>query len=437
MKKFIVKKVWFKIVDFYSIFALVCLWSASWILMFPFQTLSSALVYDNFWGAFFSFFGFVNLSSVNVQILPDFVSGILSLFAILILHYRKIISVTNNLTVQEKSEYKIYCLVANLFSILIHTLFFTVVIKIFIFPANGSSDFIFNLKEKFIFTILFCCILSGIVLGEEKISKSLLIIFLFFLIFFNLKSVSKILAVWGFVAILFAECGLYVEFYSNSIKKRFIKNQNKTKFVKNQKNCIIFAVILIFLFFLFPSILCSRVLKFQSGYKGLKWGSSLSDVKSWVKKNSNNSSLKKCDESHFGLLCYKLKLKNPESGELDFLEFQFQNEKLCSVVESFTESELPFEKSEFNIFEKGFNIDSYEKRIKGKKYKFFHNVIPSKFFNISNGTKTCKFYSRLIKSFNGEDEFFAESEKFQLTIKYFSYDYKEFENEELISFRFN
>lgn len=431
------KKSFFELIDFYSLFSLLCLWASSWILMFPFQIQTSALLHENFWGAFISFFGFVKTTSVNVQQLPDFLSGFLSLCVILTLHFRKIIFVTKKFTVQDKNAHQILYVFFNIFSIIVHTLFFTILIKIFVFPATGKSDFLGVLREKISFTILFCIILSGILFGEKFLSKIFLILFVFVLVFFNLKNVSEILGVQGFFALIFAEIAFYLEFYSSFVEEKISFSVKKIKSKLNKKIYIAILCVFGFLFLLFPSILISKVLKLESGYKGLKWGSTISDVRDWASKNTTNFSFKKCEQGHFGGVCYKLKLKNAENSKIDFLEFQFQNEKLICVVESFFETEESFENLSEESFLRGTKLDSEIKKNKGKKYEFSHYVLPSIHKNAANGTKILELYSALIKSPVDENETKdLHAEKFQFTVKYFGYDYNHFEDEENIDFRF-
>ena len=77
--------------------------------------------------------------------------------------------------------------------------------------------------------------------------------------------------------------------------------------MKSKKGAIVFISILSILFVVSPLFVIYKTVKFQGGYKGLNWGVSEDQTIDWLKKNSNKAIWSKCDNNHYGSLCYKKK----------------------------------------------------------------------------------------------------------------------------------
>lgn len=357
--------------DFYWLAGLLLLWTASWILMLPFQIEKSVPLYENVWGAFLNLFGFNKKISVTVQQTPDFLSGIISLLLILILHLRGIFTVT--VKVPQSRNEKLMTVLQNLLSITVHTLFFTVIFKIFLFPQTGNSSFMTLFQKNIGIAVFVCCSLAGIVLGTPSLSKILLLLFIVISIFINVMTVSDILGLYGFFGVLFTGAGFYLEFFVGGFdSKRFlielklytgryneafqmIKDQicenpetiGKTSNSNIEENKKISQtprsfrqnkIILILLsasFLIAPGFVIGKAIKLSSGYKGLNWGSTLSQTREWISSNSNGTKFRKCRDSHQDVQCYKLTFRKKESVDFEWIEFQFKNEKLYRVVERF------------------------------------------------------------------------------------------------------
>ena len=98
------------------------------------------------------------------------------------------------------------------------------------------------------------------------------------------------------------------------------------------------AFYMIFLFLAFVSVplfVVKKTLDMKSGWHGIPWGSTESQVSDWVKKNNTNYDFEKCPLNHYGVLCRKLTWKkNRGDVPFDSIEFQFRNGKLYAVIES-------------------------------------------------------------------------------------------------------
>lgn len=214
-------KKWFEIIDFYRLTGIVLIWISAWIFMIPWKTDITSPYFDNVWGAFFAFFGAVAEKNVKTQQLPDLLSGIFALAFIFLLHLRGILNITDNAKLSEKDfkRNRLLIVCMNILSIIVHTLFFAMLIKIFIFPDKGNSAVLARLEQNFTVTVLFAVCITGMLLGGAAVSKILMIIFSLAAIFFNVNFVSSTMGIWGFIAIIFAATGFYLEFCVNGFKK--------------------------------------------------------------------------------------------------------------------------------------------------------------------------------------------------------------------------
>lgn len=214
-------KKWFEIIDFYRLTGIVFIWISAWIFMVPWKVDITSPYFDNVWGVFFAFFGAVAEKTVKTQQMPDLISGIFALVFIFLLHLRGILNITDNEKISEKdlTNHKLLVVCMNILSIIVHTLFFAVLIKIFIFPDKGNSAISARLEQNFTVTVVFAVCATGMLLGGAAISKILMIIFSLAAIFFNVNFVNNTMGIWGFIAILFAATGFYLEFCVDGFKK--------------------------------------------------------------------------------------------------------------------------------------------------------------------------------------------------------------------------
>lgn len=217
------KKEWFEIINFYSLFGIVFIWVASWLFLIPYKANVDVPIFDNIWGMFLSLFGIFQKKTTGLQQYPDLLSGIISLIIIIFLQIRGIFSVTSvvDVSCNEKDENKFLSIFLSILSILIYTFFFSVIIKIFLFPNLGFSTtpFFEKLKINFGITIFSVFCIGGIIFGVPSVSKLLFILLIFVSIFKNIKTVSKFMGITGFVAIVFAIIGVCLNLFSGEINK--------------------------------------------------------------------------------------------------------------------------------------------------------------------------------------------------------------------------
>lgn len=214
-------KKWFEIIDFYRLTGIVFIWISSWIFMIPWKADITSPFFDNVWGVFFAFFGAVAEKTVATQQMPDFLSGLFALAFIFILQLKGILSIADNKNLSENDfrEHKPLIVSMNILSIIVHTLFFAILIKIFLFPDKGNSAVSARLQQNLVVTVLFAVSITGMLLGGSAISKILMIIFSLAAMFFNVNFVSSTMGIWGFIAILFAAAGFYLEFCIDGFQK--------------------------------------------------------------------------------------------------------------------------------------------------------------------------------------------------------------------------
>ena len=215
------RKKWYEIIDFYRLTGLVLIWVSSWILMIPWKADITSPYFNNIWGALFALFGAVAEKTVKTQQSPDLLCGLLGLLLMTILQFRGIINITGSQKLSETDSKRNKCLIVcmNLLSIIVHTLFFTLLIKIFIFPDKGASSMLERLQQNLIITLFAAVCIAGMIFGAVSLSKIFLIIFSLAAMFFNINFVSSVMGVWGFIAILFSISGFYLEFCFKSFNR--------------------------------------------------------------------------------------------------------------------------------------------------------------------------------------------------------------------------
>ena len=210
------RKKWFETVDFYALTGLVCLWVSSWLLMYPHRMLVEVPLFDSVWGAFFKAFGVSAKHNAGVQQQPDLLCGISALVVMTIMQLRGIFRVTlfDGVSSGENQNHRALKIVLNLLSITVHTLFFTMIIKVFLFPETGMSAFpsIERMKTDFFLTLFSVFCIAGMIFSVQSVAKLLFVLLVAVGIFRNISVVSSFMGVTGFAAILFAAAGFYLEF---------------------------------------------------------------------------------------------------------------------------------------------------------------------------------------------------------------------------------
>ena len=201
--------------------------------------------------------------------------------------------------------------------------------------------------------------------------------------------------------------------------------------MKTKKSAIIFIIFLTVIFLSAPLIVIQKTFKLSGGYKGLSWNVTEDQTRDWINKNSNKAIWSKCDKNHYGVLCYKVYWKDNASQNFEYLEFQFKDGKLCSVLESYKETQTDPRKT-YNLGspQSGSDIEIFFTKEKGVKYKYVDRV----FYYISedfvNNTKNRYAISQLTKNIPDDLTYPDTIEKYQFTKGYYSREYVSFESEE-------
>lgn len=222
------KRPWWQLINFYRLTGLVLIWLSSWIFMMPFHIETTAPIFEDLWGTIASAFGVVKRVNVKIQQTPDLLSGLFSLVLIIILQLRGIFSVLDEtVKQQDKRNNEFLFILLNIISILVHTLFFTIIVKIFLFPDIGDSSIVQNMKKDIAITIFMTFCITGMVLGAQSIAKLLMLLLFGVAIFKNITTISSAFGVYGFIAFMLAAIGFYLEFYAMGF--------NKEKFLLDMK----------------------------------------------------------------------------------------------------------------------------------------------------------------------------------------------------------
>lgn len=213
-------KPWWQVINFYKLIGLVLIWISAWLFMMPIKVDITAPYFENFWGELFAVFGVYKQELVNAQQKPDLLSALAALVLMIILQVRGIFKFTQN---DETEEIKIrpVTVFLNLLSVLIHTIFFTMLIKVFVFPSTGENHAILDkLKADIGMTIFATVCITGTILGAQSLARLILILFSAVCIFKNITFINNALGLWGFAAILCAVAGFYLEFCGGGISKK-------------------------------------------------------------------------------------------------------------------------------------------------------------------------------------------------------------------------
>ena len=217
-----IKTPWWNIINFYKLIGLVLIWTSAWLFMMPLKVDIASPYFNNIWGEILSVLGVYKQQTITSQQRPDFMSALVALVLMSILQFRGIF----NFTEEEKNPAlakearRPLNVILNLLSIHVHTLFFTMLTKIFLFPNTGMSvSMMDKLKSDIIMTIFAAVSITGMVLGAQSLARLLLIIFSAVCVFKNISFINQALGVWGFIAILFSAAGFYLEFLGGGVNK--------------------------------------------------------------------------------------------------------------------------------------------------------------------------------------------------------------------------
>ena len=188
--------------------------------MIPSKVNINAPVFNNIWGELLKIAGIAQNQNVKIQQTPDFISTLVALVIIGILQFRGIIRITTPTDNDSKSEHRFLFTIVNLLSIIVHTLFFTILIKIVVFPNSGLTNVLQTLHQNLFLTIFISISIAGMIFGAQSVSKILMILFVFVLMFKNISLINSSLGTWGFAAIISSVCGFYLEFIPESFNRR-------------------------------------------------------------------------------------------------------------------------------------------------------------------------------------------------------------------------
>lgn len=233
------KKKWYDDIDFYKVTGMTLIWVSSWIFMLPVKANLNSPLFDNIWGEILTVAGISRKITIEAQQTPDLISGIIALITVFILHLRGILSVSS----VKKNDIKIHSdnpvvTVLSVMSLITHTLFFTMLAKIFLFPDTGDSTILQNLKENIYITVFASFCLGGMILGLESVAKILIILFSMAALLKNVSFVSRYMGISGFAAIILAASGFYLEIIKDGFsRKKLLADLNLL--LGNYRNAII------------------------------------------------------------------------------------------------------------------------------------------------------------------------------------------------------
>lgn len=191
-----------------------------------------------------------------------------------------------------------------------------------------------------------------------------------------------------------------------------------------QKKAIVFLSILLLVFIVAPTFVIYRTIALKSGWNGIRWESSMAQVKKWIKKNNTNYRYEVCDKSHFGILCYKLSWREKNHSSLEFIEFQFKNDKLCAVIETKKPTQTnPATSLNLGQAEFARDVRTFFSREKGIKFLYTER---NRYYSPSNIFKTTKkryAVTVLERKIPADETFADEAVLFRLTEGYYESAY--------------
>lgn len=233
------KKKWYDDIDFYKVSGMTLIWVASWIFMLPVKTNINSPLFDNIWGEILTVAGISREITIEAQQTPDLISGIIALITVSILHLRGILSVSSatKKNIKFHSDNSVVT-VLSVMSLITHTLFFTMLAKIFLFPDNGDSTILQNLKENIYITVFAAFCLGGMIFGLESVAKILVILFSMAALLKNVSFVSRYMGISGFSAIILAASGFYLEIIKDGFSRPMLL-ADMNLLLGNYRNAII------------------------------------------------------------------------------------------------------------------------------------------------------------------------------------------------------
>ncbi|MEE1167327.1 MAG: hypothetical protein UHP28_09290 [Treponema sp.] len=370
---------WWRCLDGAKLLALLFLWISSWLFLLPVQSEVNTPYFDNLWGAFLMLFGASKKQTLVVYQKPDLVCSSFSYLFILILWYRGTIS--SFCRTRKKALY----LACSIVSIVIHSFFLSIFIKVVLFPQTGADpvSYIEILKSDIGLLLLAATIFCMMAFGPKSTSALAFALLFFVAILKNIRTVSRLMGDAGFVAITFCVIAFYLEFYAIGFNrilfasdlnyifnfnlepernlicrngKYFVpleeadlysqgsknlhdvyKIQRKLDnffMVKNKKVAVVLISICLFFVISMPVYVIRQVVLLKGGWNGITWNSTESQVKDWIKTNNSGYSYRKCPFSHFGVKCNLLEWKTESGSPWSSIEFQFADSRFCCVVEN-------------------------------------------------------------------------------------------------------
>ena len=218
------RKKWYETIDFFKLTGLTLLWVSAWLFMVPHQVDIQSPFFDNVWGAFLKVFGASKAETSSAQQLPDLMSGLAALFIMIILQLRGVFSLTTPCDFSSGSSEKkgngAVIVFLNIISVLVHTLFFTMLVKIFLFPDNGATASIYeSMKLNFGITIFTVAMVTGMLFAVPSLSRIFMVLLFAVGIFKNISVISSIMGLTGFIAALCGVLGFYLEFIAGGFDK--------------------------------------------------------------------------------------------------------------------------------------------------------------------------------------------------------------------------
>lgn len=192
------------------------------------------------------------------------------------------------------------------------------------------------------------------------------------------------------------------------------------------KKAVILVSVLAFFAIGVPAFVISRTISLNAGWNGIPWGSTESQVQTWVKKNNNRVSWAKCTASHYGVTCFKITWKESEKSPFECIEFQFQNGELKAVIE--TAHQKDFERSDLTSLGKasyGTDLATDIEREKGIKYRITDRVFYYDNLRKYSSVKKRAALELLVRTPINADDVPEKILCSRLTTAYYSSDYYE------------
>lgn len=205
--------------------------------------------------------------------------------------------------------------------------------------------------------------------------------------------------------------------------------------MKSKKGAIVYISILSFIFIITPVLFYINSLKFKGSYNGLKWASNINQTSQWVFKNNNQVEWNKCKLNHVGFLCYRMSLKDNKNSKLLYSDFQFKEDKLFRVVETYKNTEFyPIDNLKLSSPIKGRDLEIYLKKERGVRYEYINRAFYYAPVKIDHNTYVTYIICNLIETVPLDFTIPEKVVEYQLTKVYSNT--KDLEGDFIPSFRF-